>query len=135
MSDEKIEGVTVRGTGGGLPFLPDGRVQARYGVDLQITVNSDTIFFAGEVTNLSPGGIFVATHITHPVGTTFNFSIHLGDDAKPVKGIGEVRWLRSQTETKVAGIGIKFAKIEDDGKDRIATFLRERKPTMSPDEE
>ena len=85
------------------------RGQERYGVDLAVTVNSDHNFYAGFAKNLSEGGIFVATHIVHPVGTQFNLSIHLDDgDTRVVKGVGVVRWIRALDGDLPAGLGIQF---------------------------
>ncbi len=107
----------------------EDREETRFQVDLAVTVNSESNFYAGFASNISAGGIFVATHIVHPVGTKFNLSIHL-DEAGIVRGVGEVRWLRAQDETAglPAGLGIRFTEVEGDGAERIEAFLDKRGP-------
>ena len=109
------------------------REQARYGVDCTVTIDSEHNFYAGLAQNLSEGGIFIATHIVHPIGTKFNLSIHL-DDGLPgvVRGVGEVRWLRPAREGSdlPAGLGIQFIELSHGGNERIASFLRRRRPMM-----
>lgn len=108
----------------------EDREEARFQVDLAVTVNSESNFYAGFASNLSAGGIFVATHIVHPVGTKFNISLHLDDGLGVVRGVGEVRWLRAQDETAglPAGLGIRFIDVEGDGLERIEAFLGKRGP-------
>jgi uncharacterized protein (TIGR02266 family) len=108
----------------------EGRYQPRYGVDLSVTVNSEHNFFAGAATNLSAGGIFIATPIVHPIGTQFHLTLHLPDKPRPVSGLGEVRWLRAASEEQSLppGIGIMFMELEDDGFERIAQFIEKREP-------
>lgn len=103
----------------------EGRDRVRYGVDLAVTVDSEHDFIAGNATNLSIGGVFVHTHIVHPKGTRFDISVNLGDDT--VRGVGEVRWVRSATadETQPAGIGIRFVTLQVGGKERITAFLEQ----------
>ena len=110
------------------------RNQVRYGVDLTVTVNSDHNFYAGFARNLSGGGIFVATHIVHPVGSQFNLSIHLDDgDPRVVRGVGEVRWIRVLDGDLPAGLGIQFTSLDDDGHERITKFLALREPLVMED--
>ena len=112
------------------------RGQVRYGVDLAVTVNSDHNFYAGFAKNLSEGGIFVATHIVHPVGTQFNLSVHLDDgDARVVRGVGVVRWIRALDGDLPAGLGIQFTAIDGDGQARIERFLAKRDPMLVEDAE
>lgn len=112
------------------------REQARYGVDCTVTINSEHNFYAGLAQNLSEGGIFIATHIVHPIGTKFDVSIHL-DDGRPgvVRGVGEVRWIRAanQGSDMPQGLGIRFLDLERDGTERITAFLRRREPMMIDD--
>jgi uncharacterized protein (TIGR02266 family) len=108
----------------------EDREEARVGVDLTVTVDSDSNFYAGVASNLSAGGIFVATHIVHPVGTRFNLSLHLGDNLGVVRGVGEVRWIRAADDAAglFAGLGIRFLTVDGDGAERITRFLSKRAP-------
>ena len=111
------------------------RGEVRYGVDVAVTVDSDSNFYAGHATNLSSGGFFIATPIVHPVGTRFRFTIHLGKEQTLITGEGVVRWLRaSKGSDSPIGLGIQFAQIDDDGERLIEEFLKQRKPLAPPDD-
>ena len=128
MSDEEISFSDVKPAGS-----VEDRTEERHGVDCAVTINSETNFYAGYVRNLSAGGIFIATHIVHPVGTKFDLSIHLDDgDSRVVRGVGEVRWIRAldQDSEMPAGLGIRFIDVEDDGVERITHFLERREPML-----
>lgn len=121
---------------GGVHFQdPSGsakdRQEERVGVDINVTVNSDSNFYAGHAQNLSEGGIFIATHIVHAIGTLFDLSLHIDDGrGSVVRGTGEVRWIRAADETTglPAGLGIRFLELKDDGAERITAFLQQRRP-------
>ncbi len=113
------------------PGSIEDRTQQRFGVDCCVTINSENNFYAGFVRNLSEGGIFIATHIVHPVGTRFDLSIHLDDGEQGVvKGVGEVRWIRAldRQDELPAGLGIRFLSLEGDGAERVERFLQRRAP-------
>lgn len=130
MSDHPTDEATFSGGNEEAGSIAD-RGQTRYGVDLAVTVNSDSNFYAGFAKNLSEGGIFVATHIVHPVGTKFNLSLHLDDgDPKPVRGVGEVRWIRALDGDLPAGLGIQFTEVDDEARARIDKFLAKREPII-----
>lgn len=115
------------------PENPD-RGEIRYGVDVAVTVDSDSNFYAGHATNLSSGGFFIATPIVHPVGTRFRFTIHLGQQQTLITGEGIVRWLRASNDSNSPiGLGIQFATIDNDGEHLIEEFLQKRQPLMLPE--
>ncbi|MEM9692249.1 MAG: PilZ domain-containing protein [Myxococcota bacterium] len=106
------------------------RGRKRWGVDINVTVNSEADFYAGKAENLSEGGLFIATHIVPPIGTRFQLSLHLEDDNDSVvRGAGEVRWLRASNHDPdaPAGIGIRFLKLENDGQARVNHYLEVRR--------
>ncbi|MBI4705942.1 MAG: TIGR02266 family protein [Deltaproteobacteria bacterium] len=112
---------------------PDSRRRreyVRYHVELGVTLDSAHNFYGGSTLNLSAGGLFVATPIVQPVGTRFDVAIHLRTSRRPIKGTGEVRWLRAvaQGEDSPAGMGIRFLDIEPGGQAAIAAFLESRPP-------
>lgn len=114
----------------------DGRRHTRYRVDLDVTVTSEHNFYAGFVENMSSGGIFIATHQLRPVGEKLEFSVHLPGQEHPIKGEGEVRWVRvySETSNVPPGMGIRFLEIDDDSVKNIEAFLAQREPMFYDDE-
>jgi uncharacterized protein (TIGR02266 family) len=112
------------------------RNYSRYAVDLDVGLGSDHNFYAGFAENLSAGGIFVATHLLKPVGSSIELSIHLPDRDKPIIGKGEVRWVREYNERSdmPPGMGIRFNEIEPEAVVLIEAFLRQREPLFFDDE-
>jgi uncharacterized protein (TIGR02266 family) len=106
------------------------RTHARYSVDLDVGLGSDHNFYAGFAENLSAGGVFVATHLLKPVGSSIELSIHLPDQEAPIVGKGEVRWVREYNEHSdmPPGMGIRFNEIAPDAVALIEQFLRQREP-------
>jgi Tfp pilus assembly protein PilZ len=69
--------------------------------------------------------MFVATHLSRPIGEPLEFAIYLPNDADPVRGVGEVRWARPcDTARQIPpGLGIRFIEFQGDGAERFASFL------------
>ena len=111
---------------------PGRREQARYEVTLEVTLSSEHNFFAAMASNLSGGGIFVATEHTKPVGHRVEFTITLPGQGEPVRGVGEIRWVREHTGPagEPAGMGIAFVDVDPDSLGAIVEFLGTREPTF-----
>jgi uncharacterized protein (TIGR02266 family) len=114
----------------------DGRrADARFTVDLDVTLESEHNFYAGFAENLSSGGIFVATHKLLPVGQEIRFSIRLPGLEEPVLGIGEVRWVRDYSERSNVppGLGLRFLYLAPGCMSVIQRFLENRDPLFFDD--
>ena len=118
------------------PLSENRRRDPRYGVELDVTLESDHNFYAGFVENLSASGIFVATHSKRGLGELIEFSIRLSKDEEPITGVGEVRWIRQYSETSDSppGIGLKFKNLGDGASQRIEAFLKNRDPLFFDDD-
>lgn len=112
------------------------REHTRYRVDLDVTVTSEHNFYAGFVENMSHGGLFIATHQLKPVGERLEFSVHLPGSDEPIRGIGEVRWVRvySESSNVPPGMGIRFLNLDDASTARIEAFLAQREPMFYDDD-
>lgn len=110
--------------------MPRRREHSRFSVDLDVTVTSEHNFYAGFVENMSVGGIFIATHQLKPVGERLEFSVNLPGTDAPIRGSGEVRWVRvySEASNVPPGMGIKFDPLEPAAVQAIETFLAQREP-------
>src|SRR5205814_2401102 len=73
------------------PLSENRRRDPRFGVELDVTLESDHNFYAGFVENLSVSGVFVATHTKRQIGELIEFSIRFSQDQDPITGVGEVR--------------------------------------------
>jgi len=99
-------------------------------VDLDVSLGSDHNFYSGFAENLSAGGIFVATHLLKPVGSQIEVTIHVPDSEVPIRGRGEVRWIREYNERSDTppGMGIRFYALEANAIEGIQAFLAQREP-------
>ena len=106
------------------------REHGRFSVELDVTVTSDHNFYAGFIENMSVGGIFIATHQLEPVGERLEFSLHLPRQDAPIRGVGEVRWVRvySEASNVPPGMGIKFDPVDAAAQRAIEDFISQRDP-------
>lgn len=119
------------------PPSENRRRQDRYSVELEISLESEHNFYAGFVENLSNAGLFIATHSVRPIGSHVEFSISMGEASEPVKGYGEVRWIRQYSESSDShpGMGLRFIELSPGGRERIEDFLRGREPIFYDDDD
>jgi uncharacterized protein (TIGR02266 family) len=76
-------------------------------IELQHT--ADTPTESAYTSNVSMGGLFVQTPKPKPVGSKLRFALRIQSDAPPIKGFGEVRWIRVRDQGRgaPAGMGIQ----------------------------
>ncbi len=74
----------------------------------------------GYTANISTGGMFIPGKNPRPVGTLLRFELRL-DEEEPIKGVGEVVWIRprSQGPEAPSGMGIQFGHIDESNRDRL----------------
>jgi type IV pilus assembly protein PilZ len=106
------------------------RVHSRFSVVLDVTVSSEHNFYAGFVENMSVGGVFIATHQLKPVGDRVELHVNLPGLDQPIRGKGEVRWIRvfSEESNVPPGMGIKFDALDAADVRSIEQFLAQREP-------
>lgn len=99
----------------------------RQELQLDVSLYSDSNFYAGLTENISEGGVFVATHKLMQVGETVDLNITFPPDEQ-VRATGVVRWLREFNESSDAnpGMGIQFVAL--DNQEPIEAFLKTRAP-------
>lgn len=109
---------------------PDGdrRGDARIAIETDVTLESDSQFFAGLTGNLSTGGVFVATYRQLPVGCGVTMKLTLPDGDLLVKGT--VRWARDTSSGASPGLGIAFDELGAGDAARIARFCELRAPLL-----
>jgi type IV pilus assembly protein PilZ len=118
------------------PESANRRGNARFKVELTVSVSSAHNFYQGFAENLSRGGLFVATHQARPVGEDLELSIHLGQDDEPICAMGKVCWVRDFSEHSDVspGLGVKFTNLSSDDEKKILKFLETREPIFFDDE-
>src|SRR5205814_78643 len=115
---------------------PEGRrEQARVRMQAAIDLESDSNFFTGFSTNISEGGLFVATVKTLPQGTQVALHFSLPGGRKlDVQGV--VRWTREvndNTPEIFPGVGVQFINLSPEMGMVIKQFVKEREPLFYPD--
>jgi uncharacterized protein (TIGR02266 family) len=111
------------------------RVAARVAMQTQVDLASDSNFFTGFSTNISEGGLFIATVNVLPPGTPVDVTFSLPAGARlTVKG--EVRWTREvndRTPDVFPGVGVRFTEVDPAVVGQIKAFVQEREPLFFPD--
>lgn len=77
---------------------------------------------------ISLGGIFVRHDQLRPVGSQVYLDFRLEDDYRLFHGIGEVVWVRLKTmsEERPKGMGVRFASLDEDGRELVLKLLEEQ---------
>ena len=95
------------------PHDGDRASEGRSGrIDLEVPVQlrSDEGVYSGVTKNICPGGVFVATIRSLPVGDRITVRLTIPGDTEPVDALAEVRWFRpfEALEDRPAGLGLRF---------------------------
>jgi uncharacterized protein (TIGR02266 family) len=100
-------------------------------VCLGVGFESEASTFTGVTSDISEGGLFVATHSLPPVGCEIEvrFSLPAGPELR-TRGI--VRWLRDTHEPDSAppGMGVQFSALAEEQRTLIRAFVDQWEPTF-----
>jgi len=103
----------------------------RVPVCLGVGFDSDSSSFSGVTSDISEGGLFVATHSLPPVGSEIElrFSLPAGPE---LHARGVVRWLRDANDADAAppGIGVQFNALPEHDLSAIRAFIDEWEPAF-----
>jgi uncharacterized protein (TIGR02266 family) len=103
------------------------RAHQRVGIQVEVTLESEHNFYTGLSSNVSEGGLFVATHTPPPIGTRLTVRFVLAGSAEPIDAVGEVRWVReTRSPDFPSGFGLRFLEIGDEALSRVASFVAGR---------
>jgi uncharacterized protein (TIGR02266 family) len=118
-----------------MPAVLDVQIGTEIDVEADVTLESESQFFAGFSENIGDGGIFVQSWATKKVGDHLTLRVTLPDDDEPIETVGEVRWVRAydRTHETPPGFGISFLDLDEHDKARIDRFLKQRKPLFYDD--
>lgn len=111
------------------------RAAPRHRIELEVSIFSDSNFYAGFTENLSAGGVFVATYVLRPIGSRMTLEILVPGRTEPLRLAGVVRWLRppSANEDLWPGMGVAFDALSAEEEASIRAFLGEREPMFFDD--
>jgi uncharacterized protein (TIGR02266 family) len=105
----------------------DSRNHARTPLEVEVSMSSESQFFAGITGNISEGGLFICTYQRVPIGQQVDVNLVL-DSGESVVARGRVRWVREASDHASPGIGIAFEEINDKASRAIETFCATRPP-------
>jgi len=112
-----------------------GRSTTRFPLQTQVDLSSDSNVFTGFSTNLSEGGLFVATLSVLPVGTPVDLTFTLPGKVR-IAVRGEVRWIREiddRTPDVFPGVGVRFLDLTAEASAALHRFVASREPLFYPD--
>ncbi|MCZ7681583.1 MAG: TIGR02266 family protein [Sandaracinaceae bacterium] len=113
------------------PSLAEKRRTPRVELTTELTLYSESNFYAGFTEDISEGGVFVATYAKLPVGAAVSLHLSLPGDFE-IRATGTVRWLREsgadEDGTEPPGMGIELEWISDEDRELIREFVRNRSP-------
>jgi len=113
------------------------RRDPRAPIEVEITLESESNFYAGITGNVSTGGIFVATYTPPKLGAMVALTLKLEDGAEPYDLIGRVCWARSverASKDAPAGCGIRWVDLSEDALAAITAFVDKRDSIFHDDE-
>ncbi len=109
------------------------RSSLRVTFEAEISLSSDSQFFAGLTRNVSRGGVFVATFRNLPLGSSVTMQLTLPEGT--ILARGTVRWRREAGPDTPPGLGIAFEGLDDEAKRTIERFFELRAPLYHDDGE
>lgn len=112
------------------------RISPRVKMQVSVDLHSDNNFFNGFSSNLSDGGLFVATVNLLPIGTETEVTFSLPSGQK-VSARGVVRWVREVNDKlpdSFPGLGIQFTNLDDQAQVAIDDFVASREPLFYTEE-
>jgi uncharacterized protein (TIGR02266 family) len=102
------------------------RSAVRRKLEVEVSLTSESNFFAGLSGDVSSGGIFVSTYELRPVGTKLDLVFSLAETV--IEARGTVRWVQEPREDVSPGMGVKFDQLAEHDRRKIEAFCQERAP-------
>jgi uncharacterized protein (TIGR02266 family) len=112
-------------------ITPVKRNQPRVRMQVKIDFTLGNVLYTGFSTNLSDGGLFIATvsrQLKAGAALQLRFTLPGG---KPIEAQGVVRWVREVDDNapdQMPGLGVQFVKLSDAAKAAIVAFVKDREP-------
>ncbi len=110
------------------------REHVRYPVRLRVDYSTRDAFVANHVSNLSKGGLFIASDSPLPVDSELELILTLAEPAECIRARGRVIWnydIRKGTTRVIPGMGIKFVDMSSADRSRLAEYLAGLKPASA----
>lgn len=104
----------------------DRRAAVRQPCEIDVTLTSESHFFAGITGDVSRGGVFVQTYEPRAIGSRLSLSFELPTGRVETEGV--VRWSRPGTDGTAPGYGVAFERLQPADRLAIEAFCRARPP-------
>jgi uncharacterized protein (TIGR02266 family) len=114
------------------------RSTMRFPLEVEVTYQSEHNFYTGLASNLSTGGLFVATHQPATLGDILEVTFTLPGLDHVCTARCEVRWTRDFDPNNLEvppGLGLRFTELEPQVWSCIELFVRHREPIFFDDDE
>ena len=111
------------------------RKEPRVPMEIAIDFWSDSNFYTGFATDISQGGIFIATVDGPPMGREVDLQFSLPEGRK-LHILGTVRWVRvanDRTPDIFPGVGVQFLDLPAESAAAIRRFVAIREPLFFPE--
>lgn len=106
--------------------MTTGRVRPRARLEVEVSLTSESQFYADIAGSVVEGGLFLATYQRRRVGTRLDIELSLPSGTVDVRGT--VRWVREGREGVPPGVGIAFDELSETTRRAIDDFCTERAP-------
>jgi uncharacterized protein (TIGR02266 family) len=109
---------------------PEARIHNRAKLRVQVDFESDHNFFTGFSSDISEGGLFVATVNIQPLGSPVEVAFAL-PTGEQIMARGVVKWIREASDRDMSthpGMGIQFEQLADDAREAVHGFITQRDP-------
>jgi uncharacterized protein (TIGR02266 family) len=115
---------------------PSRRAAVRAPVQVAVDFEGDDNFYTGVSSDISEGGLFVATQNIRPLGEVLEIALALPSGFQ-IQATGRVRWIREVTpyvdRSAPSGMGIQFEGLSEEARTAIQKFLTVRDPILYED--
>lgn len=95
-------------------------------IEVEVSLESESQFFAGLAGDVSRGGLFVATWRAIPIGARIALSFTL--PSGKVQATGTVRWVRKPGDGTSPGVGVAFDDLPAAEAHAVEEFCKSRTP-------
>jgi len=105
--------------------VPPERVNERFSVDIRVDCATRDMFVSNRVTNISRGGLFIASDRPLPISSQVKLKLSLGDSVT-IEAQGRVIWnydIRKGSSQVIPGSGIKFLDLSPEHAARLQRYL------------
>jgi uncharacterized protein (TIGR02266 family) len=120
------------------PAIPhdERRSAERVSLEVEVSLTSENNFYTGFTSDISAGGLFIATRESLPIGTALSFELKLGSGVVQVNGV--VRWVREYsalTEDVPPGVGVQFVNLHPKVAQVVNGFISKRRESIFYDDD